>query len=439
MKDDYDNSSGHDESYEGEFADEFMKSISEEIGRQVEEEIKDGQEQPEYDYDTDETPYDEETEEMGRENQKNGNGNGKRRKRKKHTGLKIACGVLGVLVLCGVFLVGTPIGRRLVVRMVVGLVEGGLNREEPVPVTDPEGNIMTDEKGNMIVEHEKPNTHESPADARSEDYVTNIMLVGIESVLPGSRADTIMIASLDTKEKKIKLTSILRDTYVQIPGFNKSKINSAYGKGGIKTMYETIEQNFKIKLDGYVLVGFDGLETIIDKVGGIDIELTAQEARYLNTTNYVSNVKYRTLKEGVNHMNGNQVVGYCRVRKIPTLGGANYDFGRTLRQRRVLTTVFEAYKSKGLLELVGLMNDLFGYVTTDLTAKQMEDLLVDFIEEHITEIDSLRIPAEGAYTGRDIKGVGSVLDPDLEKNIEIMYEFIFDDKPEEEATTAAAK
>ena len=147
--------------------------------------------------------------------------------------------------------------------------------------------------------------------------------------------------------------------------------------------------------------------------------------------------EYEGVKEGVNLLNGNQVVGYCRVRKVATVGGANNDFGRTLRQRRVLTAIFEGYKSKGIGELLGLMNTLLPYVTTDLTAKQMENLLVDFIEEQITEIESLRIPAEGAYVGRTVEGAGSVLDPDLEANIQIMYEFIFGDESEEEETTAA--
>lgn len=412
------------ETYEDELADEFMKSVREDLGRQVEEEIE---EEAAAEYDGQEQISLEETEGMGHK---------RKRRRKKYKALKIVCGVLGVLMLALIFLVGTPPGRRLLIRMAVTYIDSNIGREE-VPVTDENGEAVTDADGNVIMEEERPNTHESPADARSEDYVTNIMLVGIESVLPGSRADTIMIASLDTREDKIKLTSILRDTYVNIPGYGMSKINAAYGRGGITSMYETIESNFKIRLDGYVMVNFEGLEAIVDALGGVSIELTAEEARYLNTTNYISNPEYRNVKEGVNLLNGNQVVGYCRVRKVATVGGANNDFGRTLRQRRVLTAIFEGYKSKGIGELLGLMNTLLPYVTTDLTAKQMENLLVDFIEEQITEIESLRIPAEGAYVGRTVEGAGSVLDPDLEANIQIMYEFIFGDESEEEETTAA--
>ena len=435
---------------EEEYTEEFLKDISAQLGKQIEEEIEEDNEErltreaaEEYDaQDTSDAPeWD-----AGIRNQSSKeeavNMSARHRKKKKHTGLKIVGGILGTLILACVFLVGTPIGRRLLIRLVVTYVDSGINRgtmtatdaEGNTVVVDEEGNILTtDENGNVItnVGHEKPNTHESPADARSEDYVTNILLVGIESVLPGSRADTLMIASLNTKDKTIKLTSILRDTYVQIPGYNKTKINAAYGKGGMKSVYETIETNFKIKLDGYVLVGFDGLEAIVDRIGGVEIELTETEANYLNTTNYISKEEYRNVKPGVNLLNGNQVVGYCRVRKVPTQGGANYDFGRTVRQRRVLSTVFEAYKSKGVTELVVLMNRLLGYVTTDLTKQQMEDLLVDFIENRITEIESLQIPAEGAYTSRRVDGVGSVLDPDLEANIEILYDFIFDDGTEE--------
>ena len=107
----------------------------------------------------------------------------------------------------------------------------------------------------------------------------------------------------------------MRDTLVQIPGYRENKLNSAYEKGDVDLLYKTIALNFNIRLDGCILVNFENFEKIIDFMGGLEITLTSSEARYLRNTNYISNPKYRTVVEGTQLMNGNQVLGYSRIRK----------------------------------------------------------------------------------------------------------------------------
>ena len=113
-----------------------------------------------------------------------------------------------------------------------------------------------------------------PGEGRREEGVYNILLLGEEAIDSGSargRTDLIIIATLNTNQKAIKLTSLMRDTLVQIPGFKDNKLNSAYEKGGVDLLYETIALNFDIRLDGCALVNFENFEKIIDRLGGLEI------------------------------------------------------------------------------------------------------------------------------------------------------------------------
>lgn len=278
-------------------------------------------------------------------------------------------------------------------------------------------------------------THTANPNARKEDYVTNILLMGIESINGGSRTDSMMIASINTKDNSIKLTSLLRDMYVEIPGYKGNKLNAAYAKGGAQMLVDAIEYNFDIYIDAYASVGFESLEKIVDLLGGVEIELGKKEAAYLRKTNYISNPKYRTVQEGVQRLNGNQVVGYCRVRKVETLGGANSDYGRTLRQRRVLKSIFEEYKSKNVFQLVSIMNQCLKYVNTNMTSTQIQKAIEDIAENGIMTLDSERIPVNGSFSEeKNYKGAGWVLVPNLEKNIQELHEFIYLDGQEQTST-----
>ena len=204
-------------------------------------------------------------------------------------------------------------------------------------------------------------------------------------------------------------------------------------------LIDTIEQNYIIHIDGYASINFNSFEKIVDLLGGISIELGEKEAHYLNTTNYISNKAYRNVKPGVNILNGNQALGYCRVRKVETLGGVNYDYGRTLRQRRALQAIFNKYKSTSIFKLLPIMSDCLGYVTTNVTKSQTEKVLQNIVENKIKTMDNLRIPIDGAYD--DPRKYNDVIDPlviDWDVNRKELYKFIFldTDKEAEEAIAA---
>lgn len=277
---------------------------------------------------------------------------------------------------------------------------------------------------------------------RQEAGVYNILLLGEEAIGSGDargRTDVIVIATLNTNTKKVLLTSLMRDTLVKIPGFKENKLNVAYEEGGIDLLYTTIAYNFDIHLDGCIMVNFEKFEKIIDMLGGLEITLTAGEAKYLNKTNYISNPANRNVVEGKQLMNGNQVLGYARVRKRANINGTNNDYGRTERHRIILNAIFEKYKTTSKTELLSMMFEFLPMITTDIDSKNFEALLNAVVDMGMAsmEIEQLRIPADGAFQDNvKVRGM-SVLIPDLDENIRILHDFIFRDETAQNADTTS--
>ena len=312
-----------------------------------------------------------------------------RKKKKKYKGLKIFAIVfsLFMVILAGLFFT-TP-GRKLIINIAGKYIHGKLNVDKdtnPPGQENPDGSGEED-KGPIII-----------------DEVVNVLLLGVEEIEGGANTDSIMIATMNTKNKTMKVTSIMRDLYVEIPGYNKNRINSVYAKGGIDLLYQVIELNLDIKLDGYVLVNFNAFEKIVDLVGGVEITLTKGEAHYLNTTNYISNPRYRNVKEGTQILNGNQALGYSRVRKRST-GTENNDFGRTQRHRIVMNAIFEKMKSKNVIQLGLLMNDILTNINikTDITERQFTRYLEEAITLNVHSLDMYRIPTDDNYVNLKVK------------------------------------
>lgn len=265
---------------------------------------------------------------------------------------------------------------------------------------------------------------------RVEDHIVNILLLGEEKI--GSehsrgRTDLIMIATLDTKQRTVKLTSIMRDILVAIPGHSDNRINSVYGTGGIDLLREVIELNFEIVPDGYMLVDFNSFEKIVDNLDGVTIELSAEEAEYLNTTNYISNPAYRNVVAGINRMNGNQALGYCRIRHVATMDNAYADFGRTSRQRVVLNAIFDKMKTKNLFQLAIAADACLPLVETDLSASQISDYMEMAVESKISSFVQMRIPINGSFADATYNGISDLIQINYPENIKALHEFIFGD------------
>jgi len=348
-------------------------------------------------------------------------------RKKKNKFLKAVIFILVGLLLIILLMIGTKTGRKVIYKFASDFIYRNMNNED----------IIKDYQSSTEGEDDQ---NSSGGIRRHEDYVTNYLIFGIEEFGGAENTDSMMIASINTKDNTIKLTSLLRDSYVEIPGHNPNKLNAAFSRGGAKSLVDTIELNYKVQIDGYASVNFKSFEKIVDKLGGISIELGKEEVKYLNSTNYISKKENRNLKVGVNHLNGNQVVGYCRVRKVKTLGGANNDYGRIVRQQRALKAIFDSYKSKSVFKLIGITKDCLSYVTTNLSESQIEKAIADVVENKIKTLDTFRVPVDGAFDApREYKGVGDPLVLDWKVNRIELYKYIFLDTEKEAIAALATK
>ena len=264
----------------------------------------------------------------------------------------------------------------------------------------------------------------SEYDTVSDSDVINILLVGADKNLDeqdsegaARRSDSMMIATLDMKHKKLKVTSLMRDMYVEIPGYGKNKFNAAYSFGGIKLLYKTIASNFGIKLDGYAEVNFDAF---------IDV---------INDTNYIRRKKYRNVKVGTQVLNGYQALGYCRIRHgkwknghypaVLTASGKGDDYGRTERQRLVVQALLKKVKSLSVDKWMELIDVILPNVTTDLDKDSIYSYVLAVVKMGTTDIKQYHLPADGAYTSEKINGADCLV-VDVEKNKKALSDFIYE-------------
>lgn len=345
---------------------------------------------------------------------------------------RIAMISLCSLCLILVLLVCTKPGQKFLIGLAAGYVDDNIGRpeditQEPIINVGEQNPVPTQSVENQEENTEVPGQTETPTvEPRHEEYVYNILLIGEEAMpqIGGSRSDSMILVSVNSRDKKIYMTSLMRDMYVQIPGYSDNKLNAAYAYGGAPLLIDAIELNLQVKIDGYVKVGFDSFEWIVDRLGGVEITLTAEEADYLRRKDYISNPAYRNVVAGTQLMNGNQVLGYCRVRYVPTANGTYSDFGRTERQRTVLKKIFDKYKDTNIFTLISIFNDCLPRVITDISKEDMQDLLETVVENRILNLESYRIPVAGTYEDARVGGA-EVLLVKWSKNIEQLHNKIF--------------
>lgn len=244
------------------------------------------------------------------------------------------------------------------------------------------------------------------------DNTINILLVG-QDRRPGEgrqRSDSMILCTVDPDARTITLTSFMRDMYVDIPGYWASKMNHSYAYGGMTTLEATLAANFGITVDGCIEVDFGGFETVIDLVGGVDITMTEAEARYFRDGHGFDAVA------GVNHLNGEMALNFARLREIDS------DFGRTRRQRDVLTAIFNSCRGLSVAQLNDLLSQVLPTLTTNLTNAEILGYAAEiFPLLSGCTLNTLRIPAEGTYKYGSVDRM-SVLLVDLEANRRILQE-----------------
>lgn len=236
------------------------------------------------------------------------------------------------------------------------------------------------------------------------DDIYNFMLVGVDSRNMYSyegRSDSMIVISINKQSKKMVMTSVLRDSYVSIPGHGNNKLNAAYALGGTSLLCDTIEANYGIKVDNVAVVNFKTVADFVDAVGGVDLYISAEERAQINKNLGEQNrlFGYSTYKDtlggstvGDVHLNGNQALAYARIRYIDT------DFGRTKRQRTVLSACMEKVQNLSVSELNDLITQFLPKVHTDLSAGQILSMAPVFIQSKSYTIESISIPENGTWS-----------------------------------------
>lgn len=247
----------------------------------------------------------------------------------------------------------------------------------------------------------------------AEDSIVNILLIG-QDTRTGARArsDSMILCTFNKDQNTLTLTSFMRDLYVKIPGYKNTRINAAYAYGGMALLDETLYENFGIVVDGNVEVDFNQFASIIDLLGGVEMEITSNEASFINTWATDSH-----LKAGTRLLTGEQALWYARDRK-----DVDGDFSRTNRQRKLLVTLIDEYKSSSVTTMIGLLEKILPMVTTDLE----KDEIVSYVTELFPlltscEIVTQRIPVDGGYYNAVINGA-QVLVPDMDMNIQALVD-----------------
>ncbi len=253
------------------------------------------------------------------------------------------------------------------------------------------------------------------------EHIINILLIGQDrrEGQGRQRSDAMILCTLNTGTKTLTMTSFLRDIYVKIPGYGNNKINASYQIGGMELVDKVLEENFGVQVDANIEIDFNGFMKMIDTMDGVEIELTAAEAAYLNRRGNwdVSGPAGWTLKEGINKLTGEQALAYSRIREI------GMDFERTERQRKVLTALIGKVKSLNLRQINNLVFEIAGMITTDMTNSEITGYVVEcfpLLKE--LKINTQRIPADHTYRFGDVGNVGDCIIIDFEENRKLLAE-----------------
>lgn len=209
-------------------------------------------------------------------------------------------------------------------------------------------------------------------------------------------SDATMILGIDTKNSRLKLFSLMRDTYLDLPdGSGKQNLNYVMACDGPEALLKTINYNFNLTVDKFVHVSLRTLPTIIDKLGGVELNITSEELNYIN--GYINNIDkengtttQKLTSAGVQTLNGTQATAYCRVRYT-----SGRDYKRTERQRDVLDALFKKFKTSSIVELVPMINELLPLVSTNLSTNEMISIATKVINMGVTDLEQSRFPLDG--------------------------------------------
>ena len=279
---------------------------------------------------------------------------------------------------------------------------------------------------NSSVENALPAVPAVPIVQTKSTY--NILLYGLDTRSPtkfsGARTDVMMLVTIDTDKKSIKLTSFMRDILVKIPGNGTNRLNTAFVFGGPTLATQTISQTFGVKADWYAIINFWAFADVIDALGGVEINVNSDEIFQLNKSLTEINTLDKTdqapnvRKSGLQRLNGRQAVAYMRIRHT-----GQGDFERTQRQRTVMAQLTAQMSKLSLGDAINLAGVLPKYTRTNMTQAEILDMANKLYSIRGAKVQELRIPADGTYKLGNYKGKSIIL-VDVAKNIAKLTEFL---------------
>ena len=278
---------------------------------------------------------------------------------------------------------------------------------------------------NKIYVKKEPSISNNDSEFKEVEGITNVLLIGVDArdLDEPCRSDSMIIATLDNNNKKVKLTSLFRDTLVDIPGHGEAKLNAAYMLGGPELLMKTVKETYNVSIDKYIIINFWGFETIVDYIGGIEVDVKDYQLEELNK--YIGESTggndCPVEKTGIQTLNGKQALSYARIRY-----NVGDEYERTDRQREVIFKVIEKLQNTKPSKYLGIMNTMLEYIKTNIDPLEALNMAYTIYKFPSLDVEQLQIPLVALSETRNYKELGSVFLMDRLQNASILYNFIYE-------------
>ncbi|MEB2298942.1 LCP family protein [Lysinibacillus xylanilyticus] len=243
--------------------------------------------------------------------------------------------------------------------------------------------------------------------------VENYLLLGIDTRgEEKSRTDTMMVLSWNKKTNDMKLVSLMRDIYADIPGYKSYKLNTAYYLDGVQLLKDTITNMFGLPIHHYAIIDFKNFESLVDILApnGVEMDVDKDMSENIGVS----------LKQGVHNLNGQELLGFARFRH-----DAEGDFGRVARQQKVIEALKnEVLSPQNMVNLPKFVGAAQGYITTDYSSAEEVQQVLKMVSKGKVNIEKATVPIEGSYNFQSFRGVGDSIVMDVEKNKEFLRKFL---------------
>ncbi|MDN7243925.1 LCP family protein [Planococcus shenhongbingii] len=268
------------------------------------------------------------------------------------------------------------------------------------------------QSGYKIAEDTEQQPVEFNGDPENGEF-QNILIVGVDSRgEEKSRSDTMMLLSHDKKTDEVKLTSFMRDIYADIPGYQSYKLNTAYYLGGADLLADTLRGMFGVEIHHFAQIDFSNFEQLVDIAApnGVEVDVEKDMSKNIGVT----------LEQGVQHLNGKELLGYARFR-----ADEEGDFGRVRRQQQALAALKDELISVSAIpKYPKLAGAVQGYIQTDVSTSDQVKLAAQLAMSGGGELERLTIPVKNSYSFQSYSHAGSVIEMDLEQNKQALSEFL---------------